>query len=37
MDKSAKQKFFEAIGISGWWQKHIIKKEIKRYADEMKS
>ena len=36
MDKSARQKFFEAIGISGWWQKRIVKKEIKRYADEMK-
>lgn len=37
MDRAAKNRFFEAIGISGWWQKRIVKKEIKRYAEEMKS
>lgn len=35
MSKEDKQKFFDAIGVSGWWQKRIIKKEIVRYAKEM--
>lgn len=35
MSKEEKQKFFDAIGISGWWQKRIVKKEIARYAKEM--
>lgn len=35
MSDEEKDNFFEAIGVSGWWQKRIVKKEIKRYAKEM--
>ena len=31
-----RQKFFKAIGVSGWWQKYKIKKEISRYAKNSK-
>ena len=35
MSSEDKKRFFRAIGVSGWWKKHIVKKEIKRYAKEM--
>jgi hypothetical protein len=35
MSDEEKDKFFNAIGVSGWWQKRIVKKEIARQAKEM--